>query len=284
MSTRFKTLPRPATEPRHRRAGRAGHAAFVALALAAASLLLASAPEAAAPDAASAPEASAMPAAPATPAAPAGGRIEGLVRHVGTAPLRVKQLTNTIDVATCGERLALETVVLGEGRTVGNVFVELRRDDGGLLPPAPPAGEDLATVTIKRCALEPHVLVVAAGSEVEIQNADGILHHLLAPALRNEPFEAALPRYRKRLRLPASTLHRPEILQVSCIQHPWEVGWWVVSDNPLRALTGRDGRFVIEGVPAGKWLVSAWHEDLGRLEQEITVSGNETVTVELPYR
>ena len=48
---------------------------------------------------------------------------------MGSAPLRVKQLTNDIDVATCGERISLQTVLLGAGGAVRNVFVELRDDD-----------------------------------------------------------------------------------------------------------------------------------------------------------
>ena len=219
----------------------------------------------------------------AAPPAPTG-RIEGVVRYVGSAPLRVKQLTNNIDVATCGERIVLQTVLLGREGAVANVFVELRREDDS--PVMPHAAADTSTlgVAIRHCAIEPHVLVVPAGASLEIRNEDGLLHYLVAPALRNEPFEARLPRYRKRLRLADSALRRPEIISVSCDIHPWEVGWWIVTDNPLRALTGPDGRFVLEGVPAGTWRLLAWHEDLHRVEINVTVADGESVGAELQYR
>ena len=203
---------------------------------------------------------------------------------MGSAPLRVKQLTNDIDVATCGERISLQTVLLGAGGAVRNVFVELRDDDDRLLLPAATADASAIAVTIKRCALEPHVLVVPAGSSLEIQNADGILHHLIVPALRNEPLDARLPRYRKRLLLPPTALARPEILAVACDVHPWEVGWWIVSNNPLRALSGAEGRFVIEGVPAGTWRLTAWHEDLKQVEIQVTVAADQSVVAELEFR
>jgi hypothetical protein len=223
------------------------------------------------------------PSAAQPPAEPSLCRIEGVARYVGTNPLRVKTLTNGIDVATCGERIQLQSVVLGPGGTLGNVFVELRREDGQLVVPAV-ATSGATTVSIRRCALDPHVLVIPAGTAVEIANGDGILHHLVAPALRNEPLELRLPRYRKRLMLDASALRRPEKIQVSCAVHPWEIGWWIVSDNPLRALTRADGTFVIEGVPPGTWQVMAWHEDMNRTEQEVTVLPDATARVDLDFR
>lgn len=224
---------------------------------------------------------SASPAPP--PAAANAGRVEGIARYVGTSPLRVKVLTNDLDVAACGERIRLESVVLGAGGSLGNVFVELRREDGRLVVPTI-ASTGSTTVAIERCALQPHVLVIPAGSALEIRNADGILHDLVAPALRNEPLELRLPRYRKRLTLDATALRRPEKIQVSCTVHPWEIGWWIVSDNPLRALTDADGRFVIEGIPPGTWQVMAWHEGLNRTEMQATVLPDETVRIDLDFR
>jgi len=222
------------------------------------------------------------------PAMPTLARIEGIVRYTGTAPLRVKQLTNDIDVPTCGERIHLETVLLGKDSAVANVFVELRRDDGGLIDPArglpAAANPSQLSVSIHRCSLEPHVLVVPAGSAVEVRNEDGILHDLIVPCLANPPLEARLPRYRKRLLLPADALRRPERLQVTCDAHPFEVGWWIVTDNAFHALTGADGRFAFPDVPPGTWTILAWHEDLGRLEAEITVTSEQPAITELDFR
>ena len=77
---------------------------------------------------------------------------------------------------------------------------------------------------------------------------------------------------------------RPEKVQVSCTVHPWEIGWWIVTDNALRALTAADGKFAIERVPPGTWQVMAWHEELGRMEQELTVRTGETARVDLDFR
>jgi hypothetical protein len=41
--------------------------------------------------------------------------------------------------------------------------------------------------------------------------------------------------------------------------------------NPYYAITGGDGAFKIEGIPAGKYKLTAWHPYVGETTQEVTV-------------
>ena len=45
----------------------------------------------------------------------------------------------------------------------------------------------------------------------------------------------------------------------------------VVRDNPYFAKPSADGSFSIEGVPAGRYSVVAWHERAGEAAVEVTV-------------
>ena len=41
--------------------------------------------------------------------------------------------------------------------------------------------------------------------------------------------------------------------------------------NPYYAITGADGSFKIDGIPAGKYKVTAWQPYVGEVSQEVTV-------------
>ncbi len=68
------------------------------------------------------------------------------------------------------------------------------------------------------------------------------------------------------------TFEFPETIKMTCDVHKWMSAWLVVQANPYYALTGADGKFKIEGVPAGTYTVQAWQESLGKTTQEVTVS------------
>jgi hypothetical protein len=52
---------------------------------------------------------------------------------------------------------------------------------------------------------------------------------------------------------------------VSCNIHPWMRGYVLPRDNPYFAVTGPDGTFKIEKLPAGKLEFQDWHEKAGYL-------------------
>src|SRR5262249_50881178 len=57
-----------------------------------------------------------------------------------------------------------------------------------------------------------------------------------------------------------------------CAVHGWMQGNVVVVDNPYYALTDENGKFSITDLPPGKYQVKIWHEYLGELTREVTVS------------
>jgi len=62
---------------------------------------------------------------------------------------------------------------------------------------------------------------------------------------------------------------------LQCDQHNYMEADGRIVWNPYNAISGADGSFKIEGIPAGKYKVTAWHPYAGESSQEITVADGE---------
>ncbi len=215
------------------------------------------------------------------PGPPALARLSGTVRYAGSSPLRLKTFTNDVDVEACGERVASHAVRPGRRGVLADVLVEVRTPDGELVAGGRlEAGEAAVTVTLTGCAFEPQLLVLPLGSRVELRNVDGILHELKGLTLRNEAVRARLPRFRRRMLLGPEHFRRNERLKVSCERHSWSGGWWVATDNRFHAVTGTDGRYAIEGLPPGTYLVTAWHGEFDAAESEAILEAGDDLDLD----
>ena len=58
---------------------------------------------------------------------------------------------------------------------------------------------------------------------------------------------------------------------LQCDQHNYMEADARIVWNPYYSISGADGSFKIEGIPAGKYKVTAWHPYVGEVTQEITV-------------
>ena len=213
------------------------------------------------------------------------GTVAGTVRWTGRAPLRIKTLTNTIDVESCGAEVRSDVIVVAGRGAIANVFVELRGPEGELLDAAPWAGPPARPVmSLQGCRAEPHVVVVPSGATVEIENPDHLPHELVTRATDNPIWQHDLPRYRRRVLIPERHLQRPEGVVLACGRHPVMSAWIRVTDNPRHVLSAPDGSFRLDDVPPGTWRLVATHEELGRVETTVEIASGETTAVELEYR
>ena len=72
-------------------------------------------------------------------------------------------------------------------------------------------------------------------------------------------------------------LAKPELpLRVKCDLHPWMSGSVGVFAHPYFRVTGADGTFLLEGLPAGEYEIEAWHERLGTksLKKKLDAKGS----------
>jgi plastocyanin len=127
---------------------------------------------------------------------------------------------------------------------------------------------------------EPHVIVVPTNTTVEFPNADPIYHNVFSVSAGNR-FDLGL--YRSGASK-SKKFDQPGIVRVYCNIHPQMVGFVLVVDSGAWAITGPDGSFRIDNVPAGSHTLKAWHEDGSEISQPIVVKGGEppvAVTMEV---
>ena len=116
---------------------------------------------------------------------------------------------------------------------------------------------------------DPHVIVVPTNTTVEFPNADPIYHNVFSVSSGNR-FDLGL--YRSGASK-SKKFDQPGIVRVYCNIHPQMVGFVLVVDSGAWAITGPDGSFRIDNVPAGTHVLKAWHEDGSEISQTIAVRG-----------
>ncbi|HYE15648.1 MAG TPA: carboxypeptidase regulatory-like domain-containing protein [Pyrinomonadaceae bacterium] len=221
-----------------------------------------------------------------TPYSPTGkeGIISGAVNFEGAAPAP-KPISMDQDpvCAQAGEAVSEDIVINGD--KLQNVFVYISEGKAGdkdikgysFTPPPTPAVLDQ-----KGCQYVPHVLGVQANQKLQILNSDPTSHNVNAMADKNPKFNQgqgpSAPPLEK-------TFARPEtLIPVKCNQHPWMRAYIGVLGHPFFAVSGKDGRFEIKGVPPGTYTLTAWHEKYPKgLTQSVTVAAGESKSADFKF-
>ncbi len=74
-----------------------------------------------------------------------------------------------------------------------------------------------------------------------------------------------------------------KIAQMICGMHEYMQTYGLVVDNPYYAKTKRDGQFVIDQLPEGRYQVLAWHPHFKPIIKEITVSKEESISLDFVF-
>ncbi|MBI4558611.1 MAG: hypothetical protein HY706_13610 [Candidatus Hydrogenedentes bacterium] len=206
--------------------------------------------------------------------------ITGTVAFEGTPPT-MKTLDMNADpicAAKHTEPAKAETLVLGPGNTMGNVFVQIK---SGVPKKDYPAPEGEVTLTQEGCMYKPHVFGVRVGQPIKILNPDGTLHNIHALPKVNTEFNMAMPKFKTEM---TKVFEKEEaVFPFKCDVHPWMNAYCAVLSHPFFAVTGPDGKFKIEGLDAGEYEIEAWHERLGPQTVKVTVAADETKTQDFKF-
>ncbi|MEO8433090.1 MAG: carboxypeptidase regulatory-like domain-containing protein [Acidobacteriota bacterium] len=194
-------------------------------------------------------------------------------------PLAAAPIPGAAGTGTVSGRLAI--VKGGANSDASNAVVWIE----GLR--AAPSGAKPVRVEMKSQGKKfvPRVVAVGRASEVEFPNVDPIFHNVFSVSPSNR-FDLGLYRSggSKEKRF-----GEPGLVRVYCNIHPQMVGFVMVVDSDFSAVTGADGAFRFEGVPAGSWTVHAWHEEGGEAQAPVSVRNRSDSPVAMrldatPYR
>ena len=123
----------------------------------------------------------------------------------------------------------------------------------------------------KNCRFTPHCLFVRTDQKVRVLSADSIPHNTHTYMALNESVNFLMrPNDREGVALEFE--YRESVpMKVKCDIHPHMVAHWLVLDHPYAAVSGKDGKFTIKGLPAGKNEFRIWHERVGYLNKKFKV-------------
>jgi len=207
------------------------------------------------------------------------GFIEGRVRltapPLGNPIIRMGMDPRCAE-ATRGKRVVQDAVVTSSDGGLANAFVYL----AGSFPDAPrPAGA--MTIDQQSCIYRPRVVGARVGQTIEFRNSDPTLHNVHAQSTASNDFNVGQP---VKGQVFAFQLKREEVmLRITCDVHRWMTAYVGVVDHPYFAVSGGQGTFRIDGIPAGHYSIRAWHERYGTSTQSVDVAGGNAAIVEFIY-
>lgn len=127
----------------------------------------------------------------------------------------------------------------------------------------------------------PHILPIVAGSRVSFSNSDSILHNVHLYQGRRTLFNLATLGGAKPV---TKTFREPGEIAVLCDVHPEMSAYILVLETPYAAVTDKNGRYEIAGVPPGRYALKTWHEKLKPGSAPVTLQGEESVEVGFELR
>jgi plastocyanin len=152
----------------------------------------------------------------------------------------------------CGRAEAgsvLVTVKDGQGTLVSDAVVYAKPNK-----PVVSLEKKQAVIEQRDKQFVPYVTAIQVGTPVTFPNRDSVRHDVysLSPAKKFElPLYAGVP-------AEPVTFDKEGFVTLGCSIHDWMVAYIAVLPTPYFQVTGKDGRTVLENLPAGQYTVQVW--------------------------
>jgi hypothetical protein len=223
-----------------------------------------------------------------------GATVKGAVKFKGNVPNdEIIVIHKNADY--CGKKQKVGKYLISNSG-IKNVVVWIKGVEKGKAVP-----KKKVDIAIKNCRAVPHVSIGFVGGEYVFRNDDEILHTIQSKLglayqkkVSSRPLEdgtsiynLALPKTGLEVRKPVKKWHRytedTGFIQIRSNTHNWIRGYIFVFDHPYAVVTDDKGTFEMESLPAGDYVLKAWHEGFGMKEQKISVKSGKSMEVEIAF-
>ncbi len=144
----------------------------------------------------------------------------------------------------------------------------------------PPAGPQAAQMVQKDLTFVPYLLPVRVGTRVEFPNLDNTYHNIFSysPAKRFD-----LGRYRSDERpIPSVVFDAAGLVTLRCDIHEHMRALILVLDTPHFVLSDAEGRYRLDGLPAGRYILKAWLDSKRTLERPVDLAAASALREDFP--
>ncbi len=194
--------------------------------------------------------------------------LTGKILFEGQAP--VKEVQKADADPTCKamhpQGIENDSVIVGADGGLKNVFVYVKEGVTGAFE----TPKESVAFDQSGCQYKPKVFGIQTKQTLEILNSDATLHNVHSLSANSPQFNLGMPIKGMKLK---KSFDKPEVMiKIKCEVHPWMAAYAGVLDHPFFAVTAEDGSFTIKGLPAGAYVIEAWHEKFGVQTQNVTVA------------
>jgi plastocyanin len=141
----------------------------------------------------------------------------------------------------------------------------------------PPAPKNHAVIRQREKQFDPPLSIVVKGTTIDFPNEDKIFHNVFSVS-RPARFDLGLY---KSGTAKSVEMKRAGTVDVYCNIHPEMIAKVKVLDNAYYTITGSDGKFEIQNVPAGEYPIVAWLPSGDEAKGTVVVKAGEAAEVKL---
>jgi len=129
---------------------------------------------------------------------------------------------------------------------------------------------------------DPHVIALMTGQPLSVKNSDQTTHNIHPMPKDNRDWNKSQAPGASPI---DDSFARAELaIPVKCNVHPWMKSYIFVFKHPYYAVTGKDGKFELKGLPPGTYTIEAWQEKFGTVDQTVTIGAKESKPVTFTFK